>query len=261
MLLTFANELRRNILAVAATVILALSSFTPAQAADFRLAQDNAQPGIPILYMSGEIRSGDSAKLVALLKSDIQITQSITDIWLNSPGGDLNEAMKIGAVIEQLGYTAIVPTGATCASACFFIWVSASGRLAPGEVVMHRPYFDMRDSSQSAAEFEQSYRATKEAASLYLRQRNVPVDLIDVLLSVPSSDGYVLSSADKLRIGPMSAARTEYMVQNCNLPNASESSRIMAAGGLSTQQQRALRECGLRFYEKQKRRFFSGDGK
>lgn len=255
------NALRRHLIVATAVVVLALSSFKSATAADFRLAQDNTQPGIPIIYMSGEIKSGDRAKLVALLRSDVQSTQSITDIWLNSPGGDLNEAIKIGAVVEQLGYTAIVPAGATCASACFFVWVSASGRLAPGDVVIHRPYFEMRDSSQSASGFEESYRATREAASLYLRQRNVPTDLIDLLLNVPSSDGYVLSPADKLRIGPMSAARTEYMVQNCDLPDASESKRIMGAGGLSAQQQRTLRECGLRFYERQKRQFFFGDVK
>ena len=240
--------------------VLTLSSICPAVAADFRLAQDNTQPGVPILYMSGEIRAGDRDKLVNLLRSDLASTPSITDIWLNSPGGDLSEAIKIGAVIEDLGYTAIVPAGAKCASACFFIWVSASGRLAPGEIIIHRPYFDMRNSSQSASGFEKHYRTTSEAASLYLRQRNVPLDLVDLMLKVSSSDGYVLSEADKLRIGPMSAARTEYMVQNCGLPDAGESRHIMAGGGLSPHEQRTLRECGLRFYEQQKREFFFGNG-
>ena len=239
--------------------VLALSSFCSAVAADFRLAQDNTQPGVPILYMSGEIRAGDRDKLVNLLRSDLRSTPSITNIWMNSPGGDLTEAIKIGAVVENLGYAAIVPAGATCASACFFIWVSASGRLAPGEVIIHRPYFDMSNSSQSASGFEERYRTTSEAASLYLRQRNVPFDLVDLLLRVSSSEGYVLSEADKLRIGPMSAARTEYMVQNCGLPGASESSRIMAGGGLSPDEQRTLRECSLRFYERQKREFFFGN--
>lgn len=237
---------------------LALSGFPPAGAADFRLAQDNTQPGVPILYMSGEIRAGDRDKLVNLLKADLQSTPSVTDIWLDSPGGDVSEAIKIGTVIEELGYTAIVPIGATCASACFFIWISASGRLAPGEIVIHRPYFDMRNSSRSASGFEEDYRVTSEAAASYLRQRNIPIDLVDLMLTVSSSDGYVLSEADKRRIGPMSAARTEYMVQVCGLPDSIESSRIMAAGGPTPQQKHSLRECGLRFYERQKHEFFFG---
>lgn len=242
-----------------AVIVLVLCATFPSEAADFRLAQDNTQPGIPILYMSGEIKAGDKDKLVSLLRSDLTVTPSITDIWLNSSGGNLSEAIKIGAVIEKLGYTAMVPTGATCASACFFIWVSASGRLAPGEIVIHRPYFDMRDSDQSASDFEEGYRATSEAATLYLRQRNVPAHLIDLMLTVPSSDGYVLSDAEKGRIGPMSAARTEYMVQICGLPDSDESHRIMATGGLTSHDKKTLRDCGLRFYERQKHEFFFGN--
>lgn len=236
--------------------LLTLAYFAPATAADFRIVQDNAQPGVPILYMSGEIRDGDTDNLIRLLRSDLEITPSITNIWLNSPGGELNEAIKVGGLLEKLGYAAIVPVGASCASACFFIWVSASGRLAPGEIIIHRPYFDMRNTSQSASGFEEAYRITSEAASLYLRQRNVPVDLIQLMMKLSSSDGYTLTAEDKLRIGPMSPARTEYLVQNCGLPNVE--SHIVERGGLSPLERENLRECGLKFYEQEKREFFFG---
>ena len=236
--------------------LLAVAS-TAASAAEFRLVRDETQPDVPVLYMTGKIQKGDAASLSRLLKSNLKYGPSVTEIWLNSPGGELDEAVRIGELIEKLGYTAIVPLGATCASACFFVWVGASARLAPGDLVIHRPYFHMRDSSQSPSDFENAYRATNEAAALYLRQRNVPAYLIERMLQLSSADGYPLSSEDKVRIGPMSTARSEYMVQNCGFPNATKSGQILARGGLTVSEREVLRKCGMQFYSKQKEAFFS----
>jgi hypothetical protein len=228
-------------------------------AAEFALMQNNSQPGVPILYISGQIKQGDTDKLIELLRSDLESAPRITDVWLNSPGGDLSEAIRTGGLLEKLGYTAVVPTGATCASACFFVWVSAPARLAPGTLIIHRPYFNMRDSSVPASGFEERYRITSENVYQYLRQRNVPANLIDRMMKVSSADGYTLTDDDKLSIGFMSPARTEYMVQNCGLPDASEAKRIDERGGLSPREIQTLRECGLRFYQLQKREFFFGN--
>lgn len=238
----------------AATISVATYS---AQAAEFRLIEDNTNPGVPIIYMSGEIAAGDREKLLSLLSSKAKNAVMATDFWLNSPGGNLREAMRIGAVVEELGYVAIVPIGATCASACFFIWTSASGRLAPGDVVIHRPYFDMRQSPQSATRFEEHYRAAGEDARRYLAQRNVPADLIELMLSFSSVEGHVLSERDKRRIGPMSTARMEYMIQNCGFPSARKAGQIVAEGGFSSEEQKAMRECGLNYYKTQRNEFFS----
>lgn len=238
--------------------LFALTSLTSVKAADFSLVQNNSEPGIPIVLISGEIKEGDTGKLISLLRSDLQNANFLTDVWLNSPGGNLNEATKIGGLIEKLGYTAIVPTGATCASACFFIWVSASGRLAPGELVIHRPYFDMRNTSKSGAVFEESYRVTNDAVRQYLHQRNVPANLIDDMMKRSSVDGYILSDADKLDIGSMSPARMEHMVQNCGFPNADKSRNILGGGGFSEQERKIIRGCSLKLYEMQRYEFFFG---
>lgn len=242
--------------AVCVTALIAAGGQS-AQAAEFRLIEDGTNPGVPVIYMSGEITTGDRDKLVNLLASKAKYAVGATDLWLNSPGGDLREAMKIGAVVEGLGYVAVVPIGATCASACFFVWTSASGRLAPGEIVIHRPYFDMRRAPQSATRFEEHYRAASEETRRYLAQRNVPADLVELMLSISSVDGYVLSDTDKQRIGPMSASRVEFMVQNCGFPSAREAGQIVAAGGFSSQEQKAMRECGLNYYKTQRNEFFS----
>lgn len=248
------KRLGRWCFGLAAVLIAAGSNF--ARAAEFRLGEDNTNPGVPIILMSGEIESGDKDKLMKFLSSRAQTAVWATDFWLNSPGGDLREAMRIGAVLEGLGYVAVVPVGATCSSACFFIWVSASGRLAPGDIVIHRPYFDMRSDPQSATRFEENYRVASEETRRYLAQRNVPADLVELMMSVSSVDGYVLSDTDKQRIGPMSAARMEYMIQNCRFPGARQAGRILAAGGFTSEEQKAMRACGLNYYKAERGAFF-----
>jgi hypothetical protein len=209
--------------------------------------------------MSGVIERGDTDKLIQYLRSDPENSLLINDVWLNSAGGNLVEAMKLGSLLETLGLTAMVPNGARCASACFFIWTGASGRVALGELVIHRPYFDMAESSASASGYEQAYRDASESAYKYLRQRNVPTSLIEVMMKVSSSEGYTLTDRDKSSIGHMSQARVEYMIQNCGLPNSNQTTQIQSRGGLSTSELTTLRECGLKFYKKQKLEFLFGD--
>lgn len=229
-----------------------------ANAAEFRLMQNNAEPGVPILYFSGEIQPGDTQRLIKFLRSNLDIAPLINDVWLNSPGGNLSEAMKLGVLMETLGYTAVVPAGAKCASACFFVWIGASARLAQGEVVVHRPYFEMHESPASAFEYEQAYRESHEAAYNYLRQRGVPTQLIELMMRVSSVEGYTLSNRDIASMGMMSQARMEYMIQSCGLPTSEQAAQIQAQGGLSQAELKSLRECGLKFYQKQKSDFFFG---
>lgn len=250
-------SIRETIFCVAMTIFFLGSGRV--LAADFRVMQNNEEPGVPILYVSGVIERGDTDELVKYLRSDPDISLLINDVWLNSPGGNLVEAMKLGSLLETLGLSAMVPNGARCASACFFVWVGASGRVALGELVIHRPYFDMSGSSASASDYEQAYRDASESAYKYLRQRNVPTSLIEVMMRVSSSDGYTLSDQDKSSIGYMSQARVEHMIQNCGLPDSNQAVQIQARGGLSKSELSALRECGLRFYRKQKLEFLFGD--
>jgi hypothetical protein len=239
-------------------ILLALGA-DRATAADFEIMQNNAEPGVPILYVSGIIERGDTDKLTQYLRSDLDRAPLINDVWLNSPGGNLAEAMRLGALMERLGHTAVVPTGARCASACFFVWIGASGRFARGDLVIHRPYFDMDESSSSASGYEQAYREASESAHSYLRQRNVPSYLIELMMKVSSVEAYTLSDRDKSSIGHMSNARVEYMIQSCGMPDSKQAEKIQRQGGPSQSELKILRECGLRFYQRQRFEFFFGD--
>src|SRR5271157_2792355 len=74
------------------------------------------------IVLFGEIDSGDAAQFAQILPQSSDTPHPV--IFLNSPGGKVIEAIRIGEMIRQRGiYTAVVG-GSMCASACSLIWVA-----------------------------------------------------------------------------------------------------------------------------------------
>ena len=105
------------------------------------LACETAQIG-PIQY--------DSLKGVALILGEIdlntsnQFQQMLVEnpnlhlLVLDSLGGTVVPALDIAAAVNALGITTYVPEGATCASACTFIFFAGKERLAAGNLGVHQ---------------------------------------------------------------------------------------------------------------------------
>ncbi len=90
------------------------------------------------ISISGEITSGDEQKFKAVaLGSDKAI------VYLEGPGGDLGTAIRIGRLVNALGYMTAV-NEAQCASACALIWVAGQFKfLSPNaQVGFHLPAYD-----------------------------------------------------------------------------------------------------------------------
>jgi len=70
------------------------------------------------IAISGEIMKGDEQKFKEIaLQSDNAI------VYLDGPGGDLGAAIKIGRLVNALGYMTAV-SESKCASACGLIWLA-----------------------------------------------------------------------------------------------------------------------------------------
>src|SRR5688572_2620111 len=82
------------------------------------------------LALRGEIKEGDYDILFNSLKLRHDMGLPVAIIYLNSPGGDFREAMKIGRLIRKLKLTTAVGVGGAepqiCASACMFLMFSGS---------------------------------------------------------------------------------------------------------------------------------------
>jgi hypothetical protein len=110
--------------------------------ADVTEVHEYNEDGRYTILIHSEIKKGDFEAFADLTKT----VGNDRQIWvkLNSPGGDVVEAMRIGRLIrERFMFTGIMPER-ECASACVFILMAGVFRLAgpTAHVGIHRPKFD-----------------------------------------------------------------------------------------------------------------------
>lgn len=93
------------------------------------------------IQLSGKVEIGDFEKFEAVAD-----TAKNARVSLSSPGGLVDEALLIGGRIRERGLSTTVPDGATCTSACGFIWLAGTGRFVEGNgrVGFHAVYVDGR---------------------------------------------------------------------------------------------------------------------
>jgi hypothetical protein len=201
-----------------------LIASTPCIAADFWFEETkDAKHDGSILHMQGAIESGDSAKLDRLISDHNGSYFRSFVLLLDSRGGNVEEAIKIAATIEHSGETVFVDADSTCASSCFLIYVSAPMRSALGSLIIHRPYYDMKSlNGDSQTDASKAYQDSTLAMRNYLQSRSMPSDLIDRMIETPSTEGYLLTTEDKLRVGYLSPAVGEMALQKCGLPHTYE---------------------------------------
>jgi hypothetical protein len=197
---------------------------------DFSLTRQNpfdadVQLVNPALLMRGEIRPGDYDRLLKFaMHSGFYLP--LTDAILSSPGGDIEEALKIGRLIKQLYMSMNVgPVTGYCASACFIIFASAVERqTSPGMVGIHRPYLSretLRSLSPRAAEAAET--AALRDAEQYLRDLRVPRNLVDIMFEQASTEIYWLSDDEFMhQLGRRPAWYEEFLIARCGLDKAAE---------------------------------------
>jgi hypothetical protein len=122
-------------LGISLIVTLLFAAPSTGTAMDFRLAERT-------IYATGAIKKGDADKLDRLVR-DNKLASG--DEWytvrLNSPGGLLLEAMKIGTIIRDAALETLISHDAECASACALAFLGGTRRYATGVGIERRMEF------------------------------------------------------------------------------------------------------------------------
>ena len=115
----------KSIKAIAAGLI-ALAALLPvsAPAANIGVYPDtcnNKEKGCTLITINGVIQPDDGEKFVQALQS---FAVSRASVVLNSPGGEILAALKIGREIKKRGFYSNVGSNDMCVSACAMIWLA-----------------------------------------------------------------------------------------------------------------------------------------
>jgi hypothetical protein len=165
--------------------------------------------------LTGQIVDGDYSKLVTFYRA---YHPFLTQFRLNSPGGDVDEAIKIGKLFRKNLIIAWAPIrfspstqslwrvcdgqDCMCASACALIWFGATER--HGAVGLHRPRTDDQAfKALSPDEASIVYRQMLNSVTHYLEEMEAPRPMIDAMVATGSAEiRWVDASEDELERPP-----------------------------------------------------------
>ena len=180
------------------------------------------------VHIDGEIRTGDAERVASLI-SGMKIVGSFI---VKSPGGNVEEALRISSLIDGTNARFNIKKGELCMSACFFMFIAGKERFASafhGEegqsptsamlargfryVGIHRPYLASNQEVKAASADKQE--ALMQASREYLRKRQVPQYLVDEMMGRASNQIYWLREKDLDLLGNYSPEYEEVLIKEC----------------------------------------------
>jgi hypothetical protein len=176
-------------------ILLIAAALSGALLSGAKAADITAIPTLNVVNIQGEIIDGDALR-VAAAGQQLTTARTVTFI-LNSPGGLVDEAMKIDAVIEYWAHhdNALVNTfvGATdiCASSCVLIFADGQNRMVEtgGRLAVH----SFMDGAGAETVFAQQKTLIMART---LRAAKAPASVIGKFVSTPASAATWLDDAD-----------------------------------------------------------------
>lgn len=229
----------RGLSAIAFVALAAIAfMLQPAGAATFELyCFPRSRVGCDIL-MQGVIEPGDSAKFLQVLRSRGEVERGYGRLYLDSPGGDVAEALKLAEIVRNAllvtSYQGLLPPDPrlvgdaqsardrrfTCLSACVLIYISGSVREPPRAahrgLGLHRPFLtEAQYRSLSPNEVALRQEAATLAMRDYLMAAGMPNELIEQMMRRSSKEAYWLDEHEALSIAGKSVWWEELIIARC----------------------------------------------
>ncbi|SDZ57285.1 hypothetical protein SAMN05444004_12326 [Jannaschia faecimaris] len=121
-----------------------------ALAAQFETFVLSDDPSVPtIIHLKGEIESGDAEEFERRAANRAKVT-----LILESPGGLVAEALRIGATVRLRDFSTMVAADAECYSACGLVWLASQRRYiaASSQIGFHAAYRRVGDYLEESGE-------------------------------------------------------------------------------------------------------------
>lgn len=170
---------------------------TSLRAATISLIDDQNKLGIAI---AGKIESGDYQKFIRFITptvdGDVDQIKRVGallsgSLYLNSPGGNVGEALKIAERVAEAFVHTSVPEGGSCLSSCFLIWAAGAARRLEdsAKLGVHRLLWTGQGADVSR--YERKTAPAAEAVDAFLARQGIPRRMRDRMAETAPSDMYV----------------------------------------------------------------------
>ena len=157
--------------------------------------------------INNSIQDGDYETLKDVLNEINQNNYRLKEdsIYLNSQGGLVEEAKSMGHIIRKNHHATKVNKEAYCNSACIFLLISGSCRMAEGDVGMHRKrtdahFKDVNDLNEYFLNYDDD---------VFFKKMGANQELIDISHNLPHWDLRYLSNSQKFHAGLFNTSEEE----------------------------------------------------
>jgi hypothetical protein len=117
-------------------------------------------------------------------------------LHLDSSGGDVDAAMKIGRIIRSAWASTVIPANAHCYSSCALVFIAGVVRTNFGKLGLHRPYF--ASAPLSIEQVEKQLPAMRSAVKEYVQEMGVTGSFFERMFNTDPSEIDILEDSEKL---------------------------------------------------------------
>jgi hypothetical protein len=172
-------------------LVLLASMFCAGALADVEVhaVQHKALGPVLAARVSGEIVPGDYEALMKGLKAHPgRFAKKL--LLLDSIGGSVPEAIRMGRLLRETGFDALVPEEGVCQGTCVYLLAAGKMRTVRGAVGLHRPYFPAGDSARASS------TASRYSPAAYFKDMDVAPGLLGTMNGIAPQQMRVLSAQE-----------------------------------------------------------------
>lgn len=176
--------------------VFAIATFCSAAAfarVEVEAVQHKSGPML-VAKVSEDIAPGDyDALMKGVLGHPGKFVRKI--VILDSIGGSVPEAIRMGRLLRETGFDALVPSTGLCQGTCVYLLAAGRGKIVSGSVGLHRPYYAHGDSSRDQA----LYKGVRYNSAAYFKEMNIPPSLLEDMQRIDPRQMRVLSTIELAR--------------------------------------------------------------
>ncbi len=137
------------------------------------------------VYMEGEFDKDTYKEFIKFSKT---IDKDINEVKINSNGGVVASAMKIGSYIKENKWNTGLDAEMNCYSACGFVYFAGKEKSLQGEakIGLHRPYYPNKKDTYK------SIQKVKKVYVSYWRYIKAPMDLYYEMMDIDRDELFIL---------------------------------------------------------------------
>jgi hypothetical protein len=149
--------------------------------------------------LEGTIEVGDAERIVKQLS---ELTPPPEELYLNSPGGSVRDALELGRYLRREGFNTALRDGDICYSACPYLLAAGETRTVPdsASVGVHQHYFGKSTLLPAFVAIEDIQRGQGEVMR-YLNDMGIDPLVMQHALVTPPDEIYVLLPEELRRYG------------------------------------------------------------